>query len=524
MSTDSVDELDVDVIVDKPGRKKAKAPAPNGSGGKKKDDFIPLDRENPLQSARAFRDKQFTTPDGLRTLWRHRGCFWLWAGSYYQLANDETIRAFIWAFLEKAKRRKFNKGTGEWEIVWFKPKRAHVAEVAEALTAICQLDEHIDPPTWLSLDASMPSAGEFFACGNGLLHLPTGKLYPATPDYFCLNASTVVYDSAAKAPQWDAFLRQLLDKDREAIELLQDWFGYTLTPDTSQQKIFGAIGPKRSGKGTIARVLAKLLGADSVAGPTMNSLGETFGLEPLITKSLAIISDVRIGKRTDTSTIVERLLSISGEDRMTVARKFLKAWHGKLPTRIIFMSNELLALTDGSGAFASRLVVVLLTKSFYGKEDPQLTDKLSAEASGILNWGIAGYRRLAARGYFIQPESAREAIDDIETLGSPVKAFVRDCCEVAPGLSVEVDLLFEEYKFWCQDENRKDPGTKEWFGRNLHSTLPGLKITKPRAGLERTRRYEGIALRPKPQPAVVPPSKPGNIKLPGFRQAKIKFP
>jgi putative DNA primase/helicase len=492
----STDKLDVTEI---PGAAEMKSKA-NDKSSKQRAEL--LDPADPMSSAHVLMTKKFTL-DGMPMLWRHRGCFWLWSGSYYQLANDETINTHVWNFLEQAKRLM-----GKSEIVPFKPKRANVAEVAAALTAICQLDEHIDPPAWLAHDASTPPAGEFFACANGLLHLPTGEVYPATPNYFCLNASTVEYDRAAKAPGWLAFLRELLDKDKQAINLLQDWFGYALTPDTAQQKICGIIGPKRSGKGTLARILTRLLGASSVAGPTMNSLGETFGLEPLITKPLAIISDVRIGKRTDTSTIVERLLSISGEDRMTVARKFNSAWHGKLPTRIVFLSNELLALTDGSGAFASRLVMVLLIKSFYGKEDPGLTDKLSAELSGILNWGITGYRRLVTRGHFIQPDSAREAVDDIETLGSPVKAFVRDYCEVGPGLSIAVDELYEEWRQWCDDEGRKDPGTKEWFGRNLHSAIPGLRITRPLANdkrIKRIRSYQGIALQPPSEPRLVAP-------------------
>ena len=119
----------------------------------------------------------------------------------------------------------------------------------------------------------------------------------------------------------------------------------------------------------VARILTEMLGVSSVAGPTMHSLGEMFGLEPLITKSLAIISDVHIGKHTGTSTIAERLLSISGEDRMTVHRKNTKAWHGKMPSRIMFMSNELLSLNDVSGAFSSRLMLGRLTNSFYGRED-----------------------------------------------------------------------------------------------------------------------------------------------------------
>lgn len=495
----STDDVDVDEIIDKPsenGETEGRANTSAKKKGKKHGELV-LDPANPLASARELVLKQFTT-DGLQTLWRHRGCFWLWSGSYYQLINEETIHAHIWAFLERAKQSRLNKGTSKWEIVDFKPKRAHVGEVTAALTAICQLDERIDPPTWLSLEASKPSAREFLACANGLLHLPSGKLHAATPDYFGLIASEVAYDRAAKAPQWRAFLRELLEKDQQAIDTLQDWGGYCLSPDTSQQKIGGIIGPIRSGKGTIARILTKLLGASSVAGPSMNSLGETFGLEPLIPKSLAIISDVRIGSRTDKSTIVERLLSISGEDRMTVARKFLSAWHGKLLARVMFLTNEFPALTDGAGAFASRLVLVVLTKSFYGKEDPQLTDKLSAELPGILNWCIVGYRRLNERGHFIVPESAREAIDSIEILGAPVKAFVRDKCEVRPGLSVAVDELYQEWRDWCEDEGRKDAGTKEWFGRNLHSMIPGLRTARGRKiGDKRMQTYEGLALRPK---------------------------
>jgi len=269
-----------------------------------------------------------------------------------------------------------------------------------------------------------------------------------------------------------------------------------LSPDTSQQKIGAIIGPKRSGKGTIARVLTKILGAHSVAGPTMNSLGETFGLEPLITAPLAIVSDVRIGQRTDKSTIVERLLSVSGEDQMTVARKYIRAWTGKLPTRFLLLTNELPALTDGSGALAGRMIVLVLTTSFFGKEDAKLTGKLTAESAGILNWAMAGYRRLVERGHFIQPKSGESAIDDIETLGAPVRAFVRDCCVVVADESVTKADLFQTWKHWCMDENRKDAGTKEWFSRNLHATEPSVSTTRPRVnnGKEREWRHRGIGL------------------------------
>jgi putative DNA primase/helicase len=102
-----------------------------------------------------------------------------------------------------------------------------------------------------------------------------GVLYPPTPDYFNVIASSVHYDPDAPQPVlWLHYLEQVLD-DAEAIVCLQDWMGYLLTPDTSQQKILFVEGPKRSGKGTWARIIGALLGKQSVAGPTMSSLSET---------------------------------------------------------------------------------------------------------------------------------------------------------------------------------------------------------------------------------------------------------
>ena len=335
--------------------------------------------------------------------------------------------------------------------------------MAAALGAVCQLNKYVEPPAWLTEDASLP-AGEFLACGNGLLHLPTGELHQPTPDYFNLSASEVIFDPNAPVPQWwFEFLNQLFGCDQEAIALLQDWFGYLLSPDTSQQKILLMVGPKRSGKGTIGRILSKLLGRNSVGGPTMSSLSETFGLEPLITKSLAVVSDARIGQRTDKSMITERLLSISGEDQMTVARKFRGAWHGQLMTRVMILTNELPSLNDGSGALAGRFIVLVLTKSFFSEEDPALTNKLTSELSGILNWAIDGYRQLRDRGHFIQPASSQEAISDIEMLAAPVKAFIRDQCEVGSGFTVSGNELWGRWKNWCDWEGDEMQGLRLGF-------------------------------------------------------------
>jgi putative DNA primase/helicase len=314
--------------------------------------------------------------------------------------------------------------------------------------------------------------------------------------FFSLNALPFDYNPDAPAPaEWLTFLKQLWPEDRDTINTLQEIFGLSLTGDTRHQKAFLLVGPKRSGKGTIARILRMLLGQANVCGPTLSSLGQTFGLMPLIGKRLAIISDARIGGKTDQNTIVERILAITGQDALTIDRKYLPSWHGQLDTRFVMLTNELPRLNDASGALASRFITLVFTKSFYGREDLGLTDKLATELPGILNWALKGLDRLQKRGYFVPPKSSAEAQRELEDLGSPVGAFLRDRCLIDPRRRVECNKLFLGWTTWCQDNHRDYPGTTQMFARDLRAAVPGMTINQPRAsGGSRLRYYQGLDL------------------------------
>lgn len=448
-----------------------------------------LDRSDPMPSARALIADMYTQSKVV-TIRHYRDCFYLWNGACYGYVDENAANANIWRFLEWALHAT-EEGTKA-----FKPTRSRVGDVSAALAAVCNLPDGLEAPLWLADAEGMPPAEEFLPVSNGLLHLATGDLYPATPTYFGLNAADVAYDPGAPEPaEWLKFLNQIWPDDPQSIEVLQDLFGYFLSPDTSQQKIGLIVGPKRSDKGTIARVLTALLGQGSVANPTLASLATNFGLAPLIGKPLAIIGDARLGAKADQAAIAERLLSISGEDAITVDRKFLNAWTGKLPTRFLVMTNELPRLADASGALASRFVVLTMEQSFFGKEDRGLGNRLIAELPGVLNWALAGYRRLHQRGYFTQPESAQDAVSELEALGSPIAAFVKEKCIVAQGGQVAPPVLYREWSEWCARNGRNTPGTLQTFGRDVRAVVAGLKISKPRVDGLQVRMYEGIALR-----------------------------
>jgi len=434
----------------------------------------------------AMRFLATTEMDGLPRLRFWRGSFFYWArGAYAELPTAESRGALV-DHLDKS---------------FFKITSSAVSNVLEGLRAKAMLPGRTEPPAWIGNKSGPWSADEILAARNGLVHIPSlvaGKdcTTPPTPRFFTTNALDYNFEFDAPPPEnWLTFLSQLWPEDSGSIDTLQEWMGYTLTPDTRQQKIMLIVGPKRSGKGTIARVIRSLIGEANCCGPTLASLAQNFGLQPMLGKSAAIISDARLGGRTDSQVVVERLLSISGEDALSIDRKFLEPVTAKLSARLMVFSNELPRLGDSSGALAGRMIVLRLTESFYGREDHDLGAKLQTELPGILLWAIAGWQRLRQRGRFVQPESGGELMGDLEDLNSPVGQFLREECVIGNDCRVSRGDLYDAYARWCNAHGRRHVDDQVGFGRQLRAAVPTIRDSQPRVDGRCVRHYEGVSLR-----------------------------
>jgi len=467
------------------------APGAGGNAGQvSASERIVLDPKAPLASARKFIAKHYTI-DGFRTLIHCDDQFFAYNGRVYPVIGEAMIRSQLYQWLDDADVLDRDGLRSP-----FKPTARRVSDIVDALRAETHRPSSVSAPAWLEEDPGQPPADEILPCKNGLLDLRARKLLPHTPKFYCQSALELDYSPNAPEPKrFLDFLDQLWPNDPESIDVLQMLFGYLLTSDTSLQKLFMIVGPKRSGKGTVGRVLTALLGQANVCGPTLSSLATNFGLSALIGKRLALISDARLSGRIDQSIVVERLLSISGEDHISVDRKYREPLTLKLPTRCVILSNELPRLADVSGALASRFIVLQIKESFFGREDHSLTDKLLAELPGILNWALDGLQRLREQGRFVQPQSSAEAIEMIKELSSPVAAFVRECCEVGPYHEVECKRLFELWKWWCGEQGRDRPGTEQTFGRDLRAVVPTLTVGRPWINGRRVRKYQGICVK-----------------------------
>jgi putative DNA primase/helicase len=447
---------------------------------------IVLSPRRTLPTADAFVREFHRHVDG-RTIHSYAGMLLGWNSSCFAEIEDEAVRNRLHYWLHEALR--YIRNGSDMILVPFDANPQTVKAALETIKSFVHLPAALAPPAWLDARRDKP-ASELLPCRSCLLHLPTMECVPSTPALFVTNALNFDPDLAAPDPAaWLKFLDQLFPDDNESQDLLQEWFGYVLTPDTSQQKMLLICGPRRSGKGTIARVLTHLVGPNNVCGPTTSSLAGNFGLQPLVGKTLAIVSDARF-RDANIGTVVERLLCISGEDAISIDRKYLASVTMKLNTRLMFLSNEIPQLNDASGALAGRFLVIRLTESFFGREDKRLGKKMLAELPGILNWAIAGWKRLNLRGHFVMPQSASELVRALEDLASPIRMFVRERCVVDANCRVALGDIYREWERWCDIEGHR-PGTRQAFGRDLLAAEPSVVNRRNHAT---GRFYEGIGL------------------------------
>lgn len=458
-----------------------------------------LDPKDPMGLARSVLRGAHSV-GGRAALLRAGGLWYEHGGPCWLETPEEIVRRSVWAFLDTAKKEvtvKKEDADGKKKnvtsIVPFCPQQAQVNAATDALRAVAGV-KGAAAPCWLP-GYEGPEPRELVSLVDGLLHIPSRSLLPHTPGFFSVNTLPYGWGDDQEPREWLKFLEAVWPGDAEAQSTLQEMFGYLLTADTSQQKMFLVQGPKRSGKGTIARVLGALLGRENMVSPTLTSLTSNFGLQPLIDKLVAMIPDARVGAQTNTQAVVEKLLMLSGEDSITVDRKNISAWTGRLTARVVIMTNEVPQLGDASGALAGRFITIAMNQSFYGREDLGLTDRLLRELPGIFRWALDGRDRLKRRGHFVQPESAAETAADLFESSSPISAFIEEVMERGPEYTVSVSEAYSAWGAWCAENGRSHHGTVQTFSRMLKAAATGVNVWRPREDDQRRREFTSIRIK-----------------------------
>ncbi|AZA08501.1 DNA primase family protein [Corynebacterium pseudopelargi] len=393
---------------------------------------------------------------GHPTLQYWRKAWWHYVGTHWEEVDEDEVRKPIWQRLNEVTYVK-QTPDGEQHKQWL-PSRAKVTDLLEPTRLSVLTPASVEAPTWVG--GGKQPAPALIAMRNGLFDHRRRELHPHTPQWFNTWALPFEYDPEAVATRWEQFLGEVFEHDKAGALLLQEWAGYLISGRLDLQKMLLIIGVPGGGKSVIASTLEALMGGSAnVANPSMADFGGRFTLDQLRGKPLAIFGDA-----SDTGehnkVVVERLKNITGEGAVSVDIKGRPMWTGKLPTRFTIISNQVPKFLDASSAVQRRAMAVYLTRSFQGAPDKDLPRKLERELPGIFNWALEGLDRLNRNnGRFTTPDTQQEVLEDLEELGSPLRAFFKETYTLTGNDEDSIDDsdVYDDYTRWC---------TRNGFGRS----------------------------------------------------------
>lgn len=334
---------------------------------------------------------------------------------------------------------------------------------------------------------------------NGVLDLSTAQLLPHTPEHFTTNILPYDYNPHARADRWLMFLYEIFEGDTQRVELLQEWFGYMMSNGYAHHKILLMLGPPRSGKGTIGRIMENIVGAQNFTGASLHAFTSDAFLESLRTKTVAFSGDTeRRVNRNSIDVVIERLKKISGNDAVTFSRKYKSTLSQTLPTRIIIAGNHIPNLFDDSGALAGRLLVLPFNTSYVDRENHNLFDELHAELEGISAWALQGLTRLSTNGRFTVPAASQVEAEFIAETFSPLKSFVDTTCIMGGEDKTSCGDLYDSYRAWAVMNQEAHILARKVFVSTFKdfSRGKGCHYGPQRINAVVMKGFRGLALRP----------------------------
>ncbi|WP_211462889.1 phage/plasmid primase, P4 family [Collimonas silvisoli] len=338
--------------------------------------------------------------------------------------------------------------------------------------------------------STLDQHGYIFPVKNGVVDLKTGQFSPPDRNLLLTHGTNVEYDVNATCPQWEKFLLQIMDNDKDLVLYLQRAIGYSLTTSTQEQCLFFLYGFGANGKSTFLNVLRALMSelGTQAAGETLldgkrSSSGPSGDIARLRGKRFVALSEVDDGK-----FLAEALVkSLTGSDAIT-ARHLYKDDFVFIPVFKLWLAANHKPTIKGDGhAIWRRIHLIPFNVRFEkAQQDIHLEQKLIQELPGILNWAVRGCLDWQKNRLPI-PVAIQKATSEYRSEMDILGLWISEHCEMDETYELRFDDAYELFEPWGVT-NFKCNYSKIKFGKML--TERGFtKVTRPH------RCYVGLALR-----------------------------
>lgn len=345
---------------------------------------------------------------------------------------------------------------------------------------------------WLAVAPTALDSGNLLNLANGTLHLDNFRF--AAHDRadlltFCLPYE---YNPDADCPRWRQFVTEVLvdddgKHDPELAGLFQELFGLSLTEDTSHEAMAWLSGEGSNGKSTALVVLREMLGtlAVNVNFHTLGASGD-YQLAGLPGRRVIVSSESLKGGGAPEHYLKNL---VSGES-LTARPIYGKQFEFRPVAKLWWAMNDRPIVKDTSDAIWRRLQLIEFKRKFEGdQKDIHLSTKLRAELPGILNWALAGLKRLRLRGRLPESKAVKTAIADYRRETNQVAQWLDECVKVDGKLTdpVRAQTVYDHYKWWAKDNGREVFNSTN-FGREV-----GRILEKNNTRWAKARNEKGVA-------------------------------
>ena len=290
---------------------------------------------------------------------------------------------------------------------------------------------------------------------NGVVDLKTGQCRDGKQSDNITMTTGVKFDANAQCPLWLSTLSGIFQDDGGYLDFIHRYCGYSITGLIREQSSVIGWGEGANGKGIVAGALRNVMGDYAYDAPF-----STFEMnyKASIPNDIAALEHKRIVTSSETnngSRLNEaRLKAISHGDPVTARYLHAEFFTFSPVCHIFLFVNHKPRIKDDSFGFWRGAELWPFLRRFEGAaDDKDLSKKLEAEKSGILNWFIVGCLEWQKRGLSPLPDKVTTATLEYRRESNVLAEFYEDCCVVQENAIVKSSELYKVYCRWAEQSN-----------------------------------------------------------------------